>query len=54
MPNEDHDRISEKMRDLIRILLVPNPKERPNVSQILQIIMNWKSIPCINLTASAK
>jgi hypothetical protein len=31
MPNVDHDRISDKLRDLIYVLLVPNPAERPNI-----------------------
>lgn len=32
LPNEDFDRISEKLRDLIFVLLVPNPAERPNIN----------------------
>lgn len=31
MPNTDHDRISQKMRDFIHVILVPNPAERPNI-----------------------
>jgi len=31
MPSEDYDRISEKLRDLCCVILVPNPAERPGV-----------------------
>ena len=31
VPNVDHDRIGDKLRDLIYVLLVPNPNERPNI-----------------------
>ena len=34
IPDEARSRISEKMRDLIRILLCPNPANRPNVTHL--------------------
>ena len=53
MPNTDFDRISEKLRDLIYVLLVPNPLERPNINQVKQLLVNFNQIPSINLTPSA-
>lgn len=31
MPSDGQNRISDKLRDLCRVMLVPNPAERPNV-----------------------
>lgn len=53
MPNVDHDRISNKLRDLIYVLLVPNPAERPNIDQVGQLLKNWNNLPKINLPATA-
>jgi serine/threonine protein kinase len=39
MPNEeDYEHISEKMRDLIRLLLTPNPNKRPTITELLKIL----------------
>ena len=54
MPNVDYDRISEKLRDLIYVLLVPNPVERPNIGQVKQLLTNFNQIPKVNLTPSAQ
>lgn len=56
MPVNDAEvdrRISQKMKDLIHIILVPNPKDRPTIDQILEILKNWQNIPRIKLTAVA-
>lgn len=46
--------ISEKMKDLIRWLLVPDPRERPNVTNVLAVLDNWEEISLtINLPTSA-
>ena len=31
MPNDEYDRISQKLRDLCCVILVPNPADRPNI-----------------------
>jgi serine/threonine protein kinase len=41
MPNKDHKRISKKLRDLIRVMLIPDPSERPDISKIIEILDNW-------------
>jgi hypothetical protein len=48
MPKDE--RISEKMRDLICVILVPNPAERPDIDQLLSILQNWNNVPKINLS----
>ena len=53
MPDSDYDRISQKMRDFICVILVPNPAERPTIEQLLAILTNWSAVPKINLSASA-
>lgn len=35
--------ISDKMLDFIRLLLAPDPRERPSVDIVLQVIENWSS-----------
>jgi hypothetical protein len=34
----DENKVSEKMKDLIRILLTPNPGLRPSIEMILTIV----------------
>lgn len=41
------------MRDLIYVILVPNPSERPNIDQLLSILQNWNNVPKINLSEAA-
>mmetsp|Transcript_29176 Transcript_29176/g.43968 ORF Transcript_29176/g.43968 Transcript_29176/m.43968 type:complete len:171 (+) Transcript_29176:435-947(+) len=38
IPDDSHDRISVKMRNLISNMLVPDPQERPTISQLLDIL----------------
>ncbi len=47
------ERISQKMRDLICVILVPNPADRPNIEEILAILKNWNNVPKINLSEAA-
>jgi AP2-associated kinase len=41
---------SEKIFDFIRLMLTPNPNNRPNISQVLQYINNWNNISQIQLS----
>lgn len=41
---------SEKMIDLIRVMLSPNPEKRPEIKKILQILQNWNNIENIELS----
>lgn len=40
-PEETQYQVSEKMKDLIRNFLTPNPLYRPNTAEAIQIINNW-------------
>jgi len=33
---------------------VPDPKFRPSIDQVLQLLQNWQQIPKINLTPIAQ
>jgi hypothetical protein len=44
--------IGDKLRDLIRFLLVPDPNERPNICNVLAVLDNWEQ-SLINLPPSA-
>jgi len=37
-------RVSEKMRDFIRLLLVPDPRKRPNIKQIISMLEQWEAL----------
>ena len=55
MPSlEDEIRISEKMRDFIRLLLTPDPKKRPTIFEVLDIISSWNELQNINLSEEVK
>lgn len=46
--------VSEKMQDLIRWLLIPDPRERPNICNVLSTLNNWNDPNMrINLPQSA-
>ena len=46
--------VSEKMQDLIRWLLIPDPRERPNICNVLSTLSNWDDPNMrINLPQSA-
>ena len=38
MPSEGYEHISENVRKLIKVMLTTDPKERPNIEQVLKII----------------
>ena len=54
MPDTDRDRVSDKLRDLVRVILVPNPVDRPTIDQILQLLTKWNQVPKIILSKSAE
>lgn len=41
MPNKDHKRINKRLRDLIKVMLIPDPSERPDIHKIIEILDNW-------------
>lgn len=48
--NNDTDIVySEKLKDFIRILLCPNPVNRPSIKQVIEIISSWDKIVDIDL-----
>lgn len=53
MPDEDEKRIGQKLRDLIRLMLTPNPNQRPDIDKILEIVENWDEFDKIPLNEDA-
>jgi serine/threonine protein kinase len=41
---------SEKLLDLTRLMLTPNPEKRPDIKKIIQILQNWTNITKIELS----
>jgi serine/threonine protein kinase len=50
----DFNKISDKMKDFIRILLVPNPEKRPSIAQVLQIVDGWSQLSHLKLSDEAQ
>jgi AP2-associated kinase len=48
---EDHT-YSEKIIDFVRLMLTPNPINRPSAKDVLNLINNWSSLNAINLPVS--
>jgi AP2-associated kinase len=48
-PEETPYRVSDKIQDLIRNLLTPNPAFRPSVEEAMQLVANWNNLPSIPL-----
>jgi serine/threonine protein kinase len=48
-----YEHISEKMKDLIRLLLTPNPDKRPTLWELEVMIDSFKVIPEISLSDDA-
>ena len=46
--------ISEKMKNLIRNILVPNPLERPTINKLMQLLLNWQNVKDLPLSTSAE
>ena len=53
IPDEDHERIGTKLRDLIRLMLTPDPRKRPDIGKIITILENWDEIDAIPLNDDA-
>lgn len=53
IPDEDYKRIGTKLRDLIRLMLTPDPNKRPNIDKIISILDNWEEIDDIPLNDEA-
>ena len=49
-PKDEQKLYSEKFLDLIRVLLTPNPDERPNILQVMEWTNYWKDIQKIPLS----
>lgn len=43
-------RVSDKMKNLIRLMLVPNPSSRPKIKYILNILSRWNETDHIPLS----
>ena len=41
---EKYDHISEKLKDLIRIMLTPNPEKRPSIWDLEMMLDNFNSL----------
>jgi AP2-associated kinase len=46
---EEAERYSEKLLDLMRLMLTPNPTFRPSILDVLNILKNWNSLSVIQL-----
>lgn len=54
MPNDpNYNLITEKMKDLIRLLLTPNPDKRPTIQQLEILIDNFNQLSEIELSDDA-
>ena len=49
----DDTRVTDKMKDFIRLLLVPNPEERPSSKEVLSLLERWPTITSIKLSEKA-
>jgi len=49
----ENSKYPEKMHDLIRHMLTPNPIERPGIFDIIYILDNWDMIKDIKLSEGA-
>jgi AP2-associated kinase len=48
-PDDPKQRISEKMKDFIRLMLTHDPSLRPNIQEVTNILDNWDKIETIKL-----
>ncbi len=51
-PEDTSGRITEKMQDLVRLMLTPDPRQRPSIFQVMSILENWDKIKTITLNVS--
>ena len=45
--------VNEKLKDIIRLCLIPDPEQRPNIAKVLSILDNYYQLPVINLPEAA-
>lgn len=48
----DEPRYPEKLKDLIRLMLTPDPRLRPDIFEVLKLINNFDSITSIKLNVT--
>lgn len=53
-PEDPKQRISEKLKDLIRLMLTPDPRLRPSIKEIVNILDNWDKIETIKLNVISR
>ena len=53
IPDEKDNRIGTKLRDLIRLMLTPNPSKRPDIDKILNLLESWDELDNIPLSDEA-
>jgi serine/threonine protein kinase len=46
-------RLSEKIQDLVRLLLTPNPEKRPTIDELDLLLSNFYSFTVVPLTDDA-
>ena len=52
-PDEKDKRIGSKLKDLIRLMLTPNPSKRPDINKILDLLESWDELDNIPLSDEA-
>lgn len=52
--NESKKRINEKLRDLIRHMLTPNPKYRPDINEVEDLLETWEDHDHIDINQDAQ
>ena len=45
--------VPTKLQDVIRLCLIPDPEQRPNVIKLLSVLDNYYQLPSINLPEAA-
>ncbi len=50
--DEEGDKFSEKCLDFMRVMLTPNPSERPNIQEILNMLKSWNNLKSISLSVN--
>ena len=46
--------VPDNLKDLIRLCLIPNPNERPNILKLMAVLDNYYQLPEINLPKAAE
>ena len=45
--------VATKLQDFVRLCLIPDPEQRPNIAKLLSILDNYYQLPSINLPDAA-